>query len=244
MAVRPRQVEIYERLSQYYDTDWGRYAGQYVDMLLGYLAADNLKPAKILDLACGTGNLAMGLANNGHIVHGVDLSPAMIDHARYKTADMRNISFELHDMTRFRVSDTYDVVTCTFDSINYVRNLTALRGMLRRVRNSLTPRGLFVFDSNTARLYAKHHSGVLERTIDGDLIIQRLSFEPQKNLARTVFEFPDGEVEEHLQRPYDLPELKPLLEGADLRVLETRSHFDGTPFTSKSERLICTAGRS
>ncbi|MEU6604560.1 class I SAM-dependent methyltransferase [Streptomyces shenzhenensis] len=44
------------------------------------------RPADVLDLGCGTGSLALLAAEWGHRVTGVDLSPAMVDLARAKTA--------------------------------------------------------------------------------------------------------------------------------------------------------------
>ncbi len=43
-------------------------------------------PSDVVDLGCGTGTLALLLAEAGHRVRGVDLSPAMVAAARAKTA--------------------------------------------------------------------------------------------------------------------------------------------------------------
>jgi ubiquinone/menaquinone biosynthesis C-methylase UbiE len=43
-------------------------------------------PASVLDLGCGTGSLAVLLAEAGHCVHGLDASPAMLAAARTKGA--------------------------------------------------------------------------------------------------------------------------------------------------------------
>jgi ubiquinone/menaquinone biosynthesis C-methylase UbiE len=42
-------------------------------------------PARVLDLGCGTGSLSVLLAELGHPVHGVDLSPRMLERAAEKT---------------------------------------------------------------------------------------------------------------------------------------------------------------
>lgn len=43
-------------------------------------------PARVADLGCGTGTLALLLAEEGYDVDAVDLSPAMVERARAKTA--------------------------------------------------------------------------------------------------------------------------------------------------------------
>ena len=43
-------------------------------------------PADVLDLGCGTGSLALLVAQRGHRVTGVDISPNMVEHARRKLA--------------------------------------------------------------------------------------------------------------------------------------------------------------
>ena len=44
-------------------------------------------PARIADLGCGTGSLAILLAQEGHIVSGIDVAEGMISRARAKAAD-------------------------------------------------------------------------------------------------------------------------------------------------------------
>ncbi len=58
-------------------------------------------PARIADLGCGTGSLAVLLAGEGYAVGGVDLSPAMIARAREK-ADAAGLA------VRFAVADAAD----------------------------------------------------------------------------------------------------------------------------------------
>jgi ubiquinone/menaquinone biosynthesis C-methylase UbiE len=70
------------------------------------------EPADVLDLGCGTGSLTVLLAEAGHRVHGVDLSPAMIAAARAKIAAAgMTATVEVGDASDPRgQADAYDVV--------------------------------------------------------------------------------------------------------------------------------------
>jgi hypothetical protein len=115
--------------------------------------------------------------------------------------------------------------------------------MFFRVALALYESGLFVFDSNTDRLYANRHKGMYKRELGGESFIQRLSYDSVKREATTIFEFSDGVVEVHRQHPYDLAELEPILAEAGFKILHVYSGFDKKPYNSESERLICIAGR-
>jgi SAM-dependent methyltransferase len=232
-------TKIYQRLSRVYDLDWGKFAGQYVSLINQLFDERGIARARVLDLACGTGTLAVELANRNHLVFGIDLSSQMIEIARSKSTGLSNVCFEVQDMTRFCVEDKFDLVSCTFDSINYLLNTNALRAMFFRVAAALNESGLFVFDSNTERLYANRHKGTHQRKLGEESFIQILSYDPIKKEAKTVFEFSDGAREVHRQRPYDLEELKPILAETGLHVVRAFSGFDKRPYGPESERLIC-----
>jgi SAM-dependent methyltransferase len=236
-------AKIYERLSQVYDLDWARFALQYVPLLSELLSERGIAQARILDLACGTGGLTVELADAGHFVHGVDISPQMIEIAKSKTAGWSNVCFEVQDMVDFRVEGAFDLVTCTFDSINYLLDTDEVRAMLGRVAAVLRDLGLFAFDSNTEQLYATRHTGTYPRELGGESFVQQASYDPVRREATVVFEFADGTTEVHKQRPYDLEDLSGLLADAGLRVVHAFSGFDRSPYTSESERLICVAER-
>ncbi len=78
------------------------------------LLADLLPPApaRVADLGCGTGTIAVLLAEHGYDVVGVDLSPQMIDRARAKAVE-RSVA------VRFHVGDaaTPDAVGSVVDAV-------------------------------------------------------------------------------------------------------------------------------
>jgi len=71
-------------------------------------------PARVADLGCGTGTLSALLAERGHVVRGVDLSPAMIRRAEAKSASVEpRPSFVCADAAAPPLEvGTFDVVLC------------------------------------------------------------------------------------------------------------------------------------
>jgi ubiquinone/menaquinone biosynthesis C-methylase UbiE len=65
------------------------------------------KGEKILDLGCGTGDLAYQIARSGAIVTGMDASETMIEQARHKYPE---ITFIVGDGETFRTADRFDAV--------------------------------------------------------------------------------------------------------------------------------------
>ena len=232
-------AQIYERLSTVYDFDWGKWPLQYVALIQEMLQRLGISRAKILDLACGTGTLAIELAKHEHLVLGVDISPKMIQVAKSKIDDLSNVSFQVCDMLDFTTDDKFDCVTCTFDSINYLQNINQLQMVIEKVGRSLRMGGFFIFDCNTDELYLTRHKGMHQREIGDQSFLQKLHYDPDRRIATTTFEFTDGTEEVHTQRPFKLNEIHPILSQADLIIVRTISGFHGKPYSPESERLIC-----
>lgn len=106
--------------------------------LLPALAAPNC-----VDLACGTGDLTEALADRfpqGQVV-GVDLTPAMIEVARVRCAQI-NVSFRVQDMCRTDIADGWaDIVTGSYA----LRNAPVLDDALRETHRMLKPGGWAAF---------------------------------------------------------------------------------------------------
>ena len=84
---------------------------------------------KVLDVACGTGDMAVCLAERGCTVTGVDISEEMLGIARQKTA---SANFQLADAEHLPFDDnTFDAVTCAFGVRNFVHLEKGLNEMLR-----------------------------------------------------------------------------------------------------------------
>lgn len=234
-------MKPYERLSKVYDLGWSDFSKQYVDLINELFSERGITRATILDIACGTGTLAIELAKYGHVVYGIDSSPEMINIAKSKSIGMSNLSFDVQDMVRFNVDGEFDLITCTFDSINYIRKLNDLREMLFRVASVLHEGGLFILDSNTKELYLNHSGETHKRELNGQSFIQHCSYDSTRNVATTVFSFADGTYEIHRQRPYNYDEFGPLLKYAGFHVIHLFSWFEKIPYSSNTPKLFCVA---
>lgn len=70
--------------------------------------------ATVLDIGCGTGSLSIVLAELGHKVIGIDLSPSMISYAQAKAATRRlQIEFHIMDAAYPELPHhQFDVIVC------------------------------------------------------------------------------------------------------------------------------------
>ncbi len=134
-------ARVYDRLMDH--LDFSGITAYYLT-----LAAKHGWPeGKILDLACGTGNISLELMKRGHDVCGIDLSVDMLAVADKKIREAGYVPcLTRQDIRSFRVVQRYAVVLCAFDSLNYIMKEEELFKVFSRVNEALLPKGLFLFD--------------------------------------------------------------------------------------------------
>lgn len=120
---------------------WRNKALDHTERLL-----DGMKPAKILDVATGTGDVAFALAQRygDARIQGIDLSEGMLDKAREKMKGLREelsrrIAFEKGDSLDLSYGDaSFDLVTVAYG----VRNFADLEKGLSEMARVLRPGGV------------------------------------------------------------------------------------------------------
>ena len=133
-------------LTHIHDTGFGFFAKGASIGILEILRENNIQEGHIVDLGCGSGILAKGLADNGYTVTGVDLSQHMITLARERVpnADFVISSFYSIDIP------ACSTVTATGECFNYLfdnsEGSTKIKDLFKKIYSSLTPSGLFIFD--------------------------------------------------------------------------------------------------
>ena len=132
----------YQHLAEIYDAIMGDSEGvkRYSAMLQNVLTG-----RKILDLACGTGDLTILLSQLGYDMTGLDLSEPMLEIAKAKDKD-GSISFICENMLTFELNDVFDSIVCANDSVNYCSSLEQLTKLFKGVNRHLPIGGVFVFD--------------------------------------------------------------------------------------------------
>lgn len=231
----------YQLLSRVYDAGWADFSIQYQPLIEEELQARGIRAARVLDLGCGTGVLALALARSGHTVRGVDSSLPMLRVARRNARGVPGVRFVRGDLLDPQPGGPYDVVVCAYDALNYIRRLVDVRRLFRNVAASLREGGLFFFDSATVTMY-RHQSGATAiREVGGLTILEDTSYDARYKLATTTFSFPDGTCEVHRQRPYSFDELSPILEANNLRATDRFSWFSRLPATPRSPKVFVIA---
>jgi SAM-dependent methyltransferase len=185
-----------------------------------------------LELAIGTGRIAVPLAARGVRVAGIDLSADMVAQLRDKTAE---IPVEVGDMATIRVEGTFSLAYIVFNSINNVTTQDGQVAVFENAARHLAPGGCFVVEvgiSNKQRLevfdLSETHVGVDE-----------LDFDTQR-LVSHHFSLVDGtwrraSVPFRSVSPAEL-DLMARLAGMQLR--ERWADWDRSPFTAESTKHV------
>jgi SAM-dependent methyltransferase len=97
---------------------------------------------RLLDVACGTG-LHLQFLGAEFDVEGLDLDPALLQIARQR---LGGIPLHQGDMVDFSLGRAFDVITCLFSSIGYVRTLENLQRAIGTMAAHLRPGGLLLVE--------------------------------------------------------------------------------------------------
>ncbi|RBP46829.1 class I SAM-dependent DNA methyltransferase [Garciella nitratireducens] len=153
---------MYQQFAQVYDIlmmediDYFKWA-KYLEEIFDYWKC---KPKNIIDLACGTGNITISLAQMGYDMVGIDISQDMLAIAEQKARKLSiDIQWLHQDMKRFQGFRDRDAIICVCDGMNYILKENDLKEIFSRIYSSLRKNGIFVFDMNSKYKIEKIFAG-------------------------------------------------------------------------------------
>jgi len=117
--------------------DFGRIAAGFETGAAAFIARLELEPdERVLDVACGTGNLALPAARVGALVTGVDIAPNLIAQAKANALDEElSISFDVGNGEQLPYeSESFDTVVTMFGAMFAARPEKAAGELLRVTR--------------------------------------------------------------------------------------------------------------
>lgn len=205
--MKPTPQELYAQLYDLYVPDW---PGE-IDFYRSLLANTGLSVHGILEIACGTGRVALQLAGQGADVVGLDLSPELLDMARRKSAGMSNVHWVQGDMRTFELGKKFGIILIPGHAFQFMNTPGDQVSCLERIKCHLVPDGILVIHLDhqditwLGDLVKNKPAGYKKRPLlihpgSGKSYRQsyRWTFEPSTQTATVFVEWeqvnPDGEV--------------------------------------------------
>ena len=229
-----------ERVAARYDESSSEmFAPEAVEPAVDFLAA-LVGDGRALELAIGTGRIALPLSARGVEVHGIDLSRAMVARLREKPGG-DDIEVAIGDFTTTRVDGVFSLAYLVFNTINNLTTQAEQVACFRNVAAQLEPGGRFVIEVGVPELRrlppgetmhvfdaSEGHWGIDEY----DLVNQ--------GLVSHHFSVVDGAIE-RVSMPFRYvwpSELDLMAELAGMRLRERWSGWKREPFTDESRKHV------
>ena len=210
-----------------------------IDFLVKELELD--KSMRILDLACGHGRHANGLAELGYNVTGVDISQGFLEIAKKDAKDKRlSTEFIHNDMREISFKEEFDRVFLLFTSFGYFEDEENLK-VIRNVANALKPGGLFCFDTFNRDVFLKYFLPYIVVEKGKDLMIDQNTFDSVSGRLynkRIVIRNGKKKDKPFFVRLYNFTEIKDLLKREKLSIYKVYGDWGANLFTSDSRKMI------
>jgi SAM-dependent methyltransferase len=206
-----------------------------VEYVCDLLEKQGIKGGSILELGCGTGKHAEYFAKKGYTIHGIDLSPRMVELANKNKAENleQQLCFELGDVRTYRNGKKYDAVISLFHVASYQTTNKDLDDFLNVASLHLKEGGVLIFDfwHGPGVITEKPTVRVKRMNMDGFSVVRIAEpiMECEQNQVKVHYTIMTEEkscdrhqqfVEEHSVRYFFIPEIEKFLSNAnmDLRV--------------------------
>ena len=235
-------AQVYDAIMD--DTLYERWAS-FVDRQL------QNKGQSVLELACGTGALAVTLKKHGYDVTGLDLSANMLSLASER-AFSEGVQLPLieGDMLDLSEIGQYDVVTCFSDSICYMPDASAVLNVFKEVYQTLNEEGTFLFDVHSIYQIDNIFPGYMynDQSEEISFLWQSYAGETEHSIEHDLTFFVYEEAtdryerfdETHKERTYPIEMYREMLQQAGFTSIFTRAEFGESDINDESTRWFFT----
>ena len=234
-------MTLYDSIASIYDP-WSRSVTEDVDFYVEQALASG---GPVVELAVGTGRIAIPVARAGIDVIGVDSSPGMLAVARAAAEEAGvsdHLDLRVGDLREPPVKERVPLVLCPFRTLLHMETEDEKLRALRAARSLLEPGGSFVFDvfapsrediEETDGLWLEREPGIFERA-DWD--------EASRTLSLSVRSDDGSEITFGLHW-LSAAEWSRLLDEAGLDVQSVYGWFDGRPQDGEEDMVFVTRRR-
>ena len=243
MASYENLAASYDRLTN--DVDYEATVAFYNAIL----QKEGLHPRTAVDLACGTGSVAVLLARQGLRVTGVDLSEDMLTVAWEKAQNLPEPpQFVCQPLQNLHLPRGVDLAVCALDSLDYITAPRDCAQAIRRIYKALNPGGIFIFDVNTPEKLRAMDGQVFLDEDDDVYCVWRGEFDEETNICSYGMDLfqRQGKVwqrsfEEHREYAYSRQELEQFLKDAGFTHIEVYGDRIFTPPREGEQRIYFKA---
>ena len=222
-------MDAYHALAVSYDrlTNDINYADT-VEFYRQILDREHIQVRTAVDLACGTGSVALLLAQEGLQVIGVDMSEEMLCVAQQKAMELENPPmFVCQRLEKLQLARGVDLAVCALDSMNYITDPELCRQAIGRIYRVLNPGGCFIFDVNTPEKLRAMDDQVFLDEDDDVYCVWRGEFDEATNVLTYAMDLFQRQgrswsrsYEEHREYAYTAEELTAWLKQAGFTHIE------------------------
>jgi SAM-dependent methyltransferase len=228
-----------ERIADVYDEWYAEAAFLETDAAVAKLA-ELAGEGPALELAIGTGRVALPLAERGIEVHGIDTSQAMVAKLREKPGGAE-IPVTIGDFADVSVEGTYPLVYVVFNTLFALESQDEQVRCFQNVAARLVPGGVFVVEAFVPEP-EKYDGRVGTSRIESDRVqidVARVDRAEQRSESQHIVLTPQGARFYPVSIRWAYPaELDLMARLAGLRLRERWSSWDGQPFTKTSGKHI------
>ena len=248
-------AEVYDRVFSYLTEDIPFYVEEAVR-----------SGGPVLEAGCGTGRVALAMAEAGVEVVGIDISPAMLRVAQHKLRARRElrgrVSFLRRDMASFNLRRRFSLIVTPFRSFQALLSVAEQRRALEAFRRHLAPGGRLIVDAFVPNLeilvndpsILAHLRDTPDPLTGGKLVMWHQSYvDPFTQVldVRQVIEAvdPQGHMLGRFYRDFQMRytfryEFQHLLELCGFQIEALYGDFQRTPFDESSREQVWVAGLS